>query len=284
MSNLAASLIGRVALWNGSAYVTLDSYDKECDSYAVTALKRPEHVCPAVVPAVVEATTVEVFPLKSFLKRFPNPSMIKGQVPGGTTRSMYGKVIDISNGVPEDLLHEGVIAISTSCMVKGAPPVALEHDHAIAELTTCIDYPVFIDLNHSNDIVEFEDIHFRGGSPDYNSVLCASGKAIVFRRCQFSTVGSSDQCAVRVISYTSNSKKLKPNNVIFESCLFVKCASCEYSAIHVETPASVVVALNCTFTSNVEGGLVVDTGGNVTMKHCTFRDDKGGTVVRNPNS
>ena len=127
MSNLEAALIGRVAFWNGISYVLIDSYDKQSDNYAVTPLKRPEHVNPATVPPVVEAAAVEFFPPKSFAKRFPNSRCIT-DVSIDADTNLYGSILDISNGFPEKLiLPNGTIKINTSCMVKGTPPASWQN-------------------------------------------------------------------------------------------------------------------------------------------------------------
>ena len=280
MDSQADCRIGSVALWNNSAYVLVNGYDKESKSYSVTALKRPEHVSAALVPPVVEAAAVEFFPPKSFAKRFPNPTFIDGHISSGADRSLYGTVIDVSMGVPEDLLRDGIITINTSCVLKGTPQQF--QDPGNITPVTCLDYPVAVHLNHPNDIVEFEDIYFRGSSLTHHTVLCTAGKTIVFRRCQFSSV---HMFAVHVISKTgsSTSKKHKSINVIFENCVFTNCAS---RPLLVEYPGKVLL-LNSTFTNNTKNtsdGSAIFDGGSVVARHCTFRDENGGFTVWGANS
>ena len=269
-----------MALWNNSAYVFVSGYDKENKSYAVTALETPEHISPVVVPPVVGAATMEFFPTKSFAKRFPNPRIIDGHVSSGADRNLYGTVIDVSMGVPEDLVCDGVFTINTSCAIKGTP-LPLQDPSRVSPVT-CVDCPVAVHLNHPNDIVEFEDIHFTGRSSEHHTVLCTAGKTIVFRRCRLS---SFRMFAVHVISKTgsSTSKKLKSITVIFENCVFTNCAS---RPLLVEHPGKVLL-LNSTFTNNTkntsEGSAIFD-GGCVEARHCTFRDENGGFTVFGANS
>eukprot|EP01032_Pedospumella_encystans_P017964 gene17964-20460_t len=263
MSNQADSRVGSVALWNNNAYVLVSGYDKKSKTCTVTALERPEHVSPAVVPPVVEAAAVEFFPPKSFAKRFPNPTLMDGHISSGADRNLYGTAIDVSMGVPEDLLRDGVITINTSCAIKGTP----QPFQGLGNITpvTCVDFPVAIHLDHPNDIVEFADIHFRGNSSEHDTILCTAGKTIVFRKCQFS---SSRMFAVHVISKTgsSTSKKLKSINVIFENCVFTTCAS---RPLLVEYPGKVLL-LNSTFTNNTKNtsdGSAIFDGGSVVARH-----------------
>ena len=271
----ATSLIGRVALWNGAAYVLVNGYDKESKSYAVTALERPEHASPAVVPSVVEAVAVEFFPPKSFAKRFPNPKIF-ADVSMGADSNLYGSILDISNGFPENLiLPNGTIKIDTSCMVKGTPPVSPNHERI--DPVTCIDYPLAVRLKYPNDVAEFEDIHFCGSVPNSCCVLCTAGKTIVFRRCRLS---SPYIAAVHVTNLPENSisrQKLPPTHVKFENCEFTNCTSPKHRAMHVTSPGHVLL-LNCTFHNNEGGSITVDEGGKVVVKHCTFRDESGYTV------
>ena len=271
MANLADSLIGRVALWNKAAYVEITHYDKENDSYNIVALKRPEHVCTPDVPAVVHRIihSVEFFPPKPFHKRFPAAQVIDGGS-GCANRHLYGHILDISSNFPNDLIFDNEFQISTSCIVKGARQES-NRTHPL----TCITCRVSVHLNHPNDIVEFEDIHFRGGSSvEDNNVLCTAGKTIVFRRCRFS---SSEATAVLVTSRPCISKKVvTPINVIFENCTFANCAG---RPICVNYPGNVML-LNCLFHSNErEGGVAVYDGGSVVAKHCIFHDEIGGSAV-----
>eukprot|EP01032_Pedospumella_encystans_P008839 gene8839-10454_t len=280
MNNQADCRIGSVALWNNSAYVLVNGYDKASKTYTVTPLERPEHVIPEVVPSVVEAAAVEFFPPKSFAKRFPNPRIMDGLVSSGADQNLYGTVIDVSTGVPEDLVCDGIITINTSCVIEGTSRPL--QDPSSVSPVTCVDYPVAVHLNHPNDIVEFQDIYFTGRSTEHHTELCTAGKAIVFRRCQFSSV---HMFAVHIISKngSSTSKKLKSINVIFENCVFTNCAS---RPLLVEYPGKVLL-LNSTFTNNTKNtsdGSAIFDGGSVVARHCTFRDENGGFTVWGANS
>eukprot|EP01032_Pedospumella_encystans_P012664 gene12664-14637_t len=280
MSNQADSRVGSVALWNNIAYVLVSGYDKESKTYTVTALERPRHVSAAVVPPVVEAAAVEFFPPKSFAKRFPNPTLIDGNISSGADRNLYGTVIDVSMGVPEDLLRDGIITINTSCAIKGTPQPFQDPDNVTP--VTCVDYPVAIHLDHPNDIVEFEDIHFRGSSSEHHTILCTAGKTIVFRKCQFS---SSRMFAVHIISKTgsSTSKKLKSINVIFENCVFTNCKS---RPLLVEYPGKTdVVITDCDIRCEKYGMSVhYDVIGNIDIVNSTILCTADPSMSRNIRS
>lgn len=233
-------------------YVTIESYNRARDRYAIRTLVPPT-TSPEPVSILVKLSSLEFS-----AEMYPQATVKDGlEFPDGFPE---GIILDYDfKGLAAQvkrIMTGKTLRFHKACRAVGAPAAG------VAEVVTefsCITEIMF-HAPDDNAIVEFENIHFTNKVEILNTALAK------FKCCRF----TGDAKVVRAVG---------GSRVVFENCLF---ESADPNAVYVQGNASHGTFLNCTFR-NCSLGIRVTDGGSADIIHCTFADCRmavyGGPVV-----